>query len=48
MAKAAKVLRLLYVSDLRKLQDGINDSLQQMQEQTADPKTDSRLGRVGR
>jgi len=46
--KAASLLRLLYVADLRKLQDEVNALISQMQEYTANPKTDSSLGKVGR
>eukprot|EP00397_Hematodinium_sp_SG-2012_P055144 GEMP01067060.1.p1 GENE.GEMP01067060.1~~GEMP01067060.1.p1 ORF type:complete len:222 (+),score=49.23 GEMP01067060.1:135-800(+) len=42
------VLRVLHGQELRKLQCNINDILTQLQDLTADPKTDSRLGRVGR
>ena len=44
---AARVLRMLYVADLRKLQDAVNTTIVALQEFTANPKTDSRLGRVG-
>jgi len=46
--QAASLLRLLYVADLRKLQDEVNTLISQMQEYTANPKTDSSLGKVGR
>jgi RLL motif-containing protein 1 len=45
--RAAKILRLLYVSDLRQTQNHVNEAISRMQQYTADPKTDSRLGRVG-
>lgn len=45
---AASVLRMLYVADLRELQDQVNELLMQLQALTANPKTDSRLGKVGR
>ena len=45
---AARVLRMLHVRRLRELQDGVNRAIVAMQEYTANPKTDSRLGRVGR
>mmetsp|Transcript_74925 Transcript_74925/g.124919 ORF Transcript_74925/g.124919 Transcript_74925/m.124919 type:complete len:252 (+) Transcript_74925:10-765(+) len=45
---AARVLRILHVSELRRLQDAVNDIVVCMQEYTANPKTDSRLGKVGR
>uniref|UniRef100_A0A7S1C4J5 Uncharacterized protein n=1 Tax=Bicosoecida sp. CB-2014 TaxID=1486930 RepID=A0A7S1C4J5_9STRA len=46
--RAIAVARLLYVSDLRQLQDSVNELLVSVQAYTADPKTDSRLGKVGR
>jgi len=46
--KAVCVLRLLYINDLRDLQNHINDMLVYMQEYTANPITDKRLGQVGR
>ena len=45
---AAALLRMLYVADLRELQDAVNDILITVQEFTADPRTDSSLGKVGR
>lgn len=45
---AAALLRMLYVADLRELQDAVNDILITVQEFTANPKTDANLGRVGR
>ncbi|KAF2367026.1 Protein of unknown function UPF0568 [Trinorchestia longiramus] len=45
---AGKVLRLLYIQDLRKLQTSINECIVASQTVTANPKTDSRLGKVGR
>lgn len=45
---AAALLRMLYVADLRELQDAVNDILITVQEFTADPKTDASLGVVGR
>lgn len=44
---AVNVLRVLHVNDLRMLQSTVDALLVQMQEYTSDPKTDSRLGRVG-
>jgi len=46
--RAACVLRLLHGSELRDLQVRINQVINDLQKLTADPKTDSRLGRVGR
>ena len=46
-AKAARVLKLLYLSDLRALQSGINAAIVDCQQFTINPKTDSRLGKVG-
>lgn len=44
----AKVARLLHVRQMRQLQDEFNDSVAKMQQITANPKTDARLGKVGR
>ncbi len=46
--RLAKILRVLHVRELRKLQNRINEAIAEMQSVTANPKTDSRLGRVGR
>ncbi|OXU20825.1 hypothetical protein TSAR_004010 [Trichomalopsis sarcophagae] len=46
--KAAKVLSLLYIQDLRDLQTKINEAIVSVQSITANPKTDTKLGRVGR
>lgn len=46
--RAVAVARLLHVNDLRRLQSDVDAFLVSMQEYTADPKTDSRMGRVGR
>jgi len=46
--QAAKVLRLLYIQDLRVLQTQINETIVAVQKITANPKTDTRLGKVGR
>lgn len=46
--RCATVLRMLYLRDLRILQDGINNVLETAQQYTANPKTDARLGKVGR
>ncbi|XP_049865037.1 RNA transcription, translation and transport factor protein [Pectinophora gossypiella] len=42
------VLKLLFVQDLRALQTKINEALVTVQTVTADPRTDTKLGRVGR
>lgn len=46
--EAAKILRLLHISELRDLQTRINESIVKAQSFTANPKTDQRLGKVGR
>ena len=46
--RACAILRMLYVADLRELQDAVNDILVEIQCFTADPKTDAALGVVGR
>jgi len=48
VAESAKILRLLYIHDLRKLQTSINECIVSIQKVTANPKTDTRLGKVGR
>lgn len=42
-----KVLRLLQIQSVRKLQTGINEAIVAVQNITADPKTDTKLGKVG-
>eukprot|EP00038_Savillea_parva_P012659 m.206134 g.206134 ORF g.206134 m.206134 type:complete len:244 (-) comp23219_c0_seq1:29-760(-) len=46
--KACKVLRLLHIADLRDLQTRINELIVAVQLLTADPKTNTRLGKVGK
>lgn len=46
--KAAKVLRLLHINDVRQLQTVINRVIVEVQEITANPKTDTSLGQTGR
>jgi len=45
---AAKGLSLLYIQDLRNLQTKINETIVAVQNITANPKTDTRLGKVGK
>lgn len=46
--RAAAVLRLLHGRELQELQVNVNQVINELQQLTADPKTDARLGRVGR
>jgi RLL motif-containing protein 1 len=46
--KASIILRLLYIEDLRKLQTKINEIIYLLQNFTANPKTDTSLGKVGK
>lgn len=46
--EAVKVLRLLHIKELRDLQTKINETIVNIQTVTANPKTDSSLGRVGK
>lgn len=48
LVDAARVLRLLYAADLRKLQSQVDEFIVEGQAITANPKIDSRLGKVGR
>lgn len=45
--KASRILHLLYIQDLRELQTKINESIVSVQSITANPKTDTKLGKVG-
>ncbi|XP_071484601.1 RNA transcription, translation and transport factor protein-like [Diadema antillarum] len=45
---AGRILRLLHINELRDLQTKINEAIVAVQSITADPKTDQRLGKVGR
>ncbi|XP_062863369.1 RNA transcription, translation and transport factor protein [Trichomycterus rosablanca] len=46
--EAARILRLLHIEELRELQTRINEAIVAVQAIIADPKTDHRLGKVGR
>ena len=46
-SQAANVLRFLFIHDLRSLQTKINECLVSVQALTANPKTDTKLGKVG-
>ena len=43
-----RILRLLHIRELRELQTRINTTVVAVQALTADPRTDERLGKVGR
>lgn len=45
--QAAKILRMLYIHDLRDLQTKANELIVAVQNVTANPKTDTKLGKVG-
>jgi len=45
--EAAKILRLLHINELRDLQNLANEAIVAVQTLTANPKTDSKLGKVG-
>lgn len=45
--QAAKILRLLQIRSVRHLQTKINETIVAVQEITANPKTDTKLGKVG-
>ena len=44
---ALKILRYLFIHDLRDLQTKVNEAIVAVQSLTADPKTDTKLGKVG-
>jgi len=46
--QAAKVLRMLYIHDLRDLQTKANELIVGVQNVTANPKTDTKIGQVGK
>ncbi|CAB0031222.1 unnamed protein product [Trichogramma brassicae] len=46
--KAVTILSLLYIQDLRDLQTKINEAIVSVQTITANPKTDHKLGKVGK
>ena len=48
LARPAALLRARHVAQLRALQSRVDAALVAAQECTADPRTDTRLGRVGR
>lgn len=45
--EAAKILRLLQVHSTRNVQTVINETIASVQQLTANPKTDTKLGKVG-
>ena len=47
LEKAARILRLLQIQSLRQLQTAINEAIVSVQNITADPRTDTKLGKVG-
>ena len=47
LKEAVKILRLIHLNNLRDLQSDINATIETVQAATADPKTDTRLGKVG-
>ncbi|KFB40632.1 AGAP001818-PA-like protein [Anopheles sinensis] len=47
LERCAKILRLLQIQSVRKLQTSINETIVAAQNITADPRTDTSLGKVG-
>ena len=47
MNQASTVLKMMYIADLRNLQNDINAMIVTAQEYTAKPKTDASLAKVG-
>lgn len=47
METAARILRLLQIQNVRELQTVINETIVSVQNLTADPRTDTKLGKVG-
>jgi len=47
LSQAATILRMLFIQDLRALQTCINECIVAAQKVTANPKTDTKLGKVG-
>lgn len=45
--EAAKILRLLQVHNIRIMQTAVNETIVSVQQVTANPKTDTKLGKVG-
>jgi len=45
--QAARILRLLQIQSIREMQTVINETIVDVQNLTADPRTDSKLGKVG-
>jgi len=45
--EAAKILRLLHIKELRELQSFANEAIVAVQALTANPKTDTKLGKIG-
>uniref|UniRef100_A0A182RP09 Carnitine deficiency associated protein n=2 Tax=Anopheles funestus TaxID=62324 RepID=A0A182RP09_ANOFN len=47
LGQCARILRLLQIQNIRKLQTTINETIVAVQNVTADPRTDTSLGKVG-